>query len=163
MPMIRLRELSRPCLLLLATVGTAIAQEPASPPPDELTQLKAAIENQGRQIEALTKQVAELNQRIEPQKAAPAAPAPRAQPSAEPAPAPAQQPELATSESGVKHTVAKGETLTSIAKRYNIALSALEKANKIENDRMLQIGRVLSIPLPANKTSESPKEQKENP
>lgn len=162
MPMIRLRELSRPCLLLLASIGTAIGQEPATPPPvDEVSQLKTAIENQSRQIEALTKQVADLNQRLGAQPkpapaAAPAAPAPTA---TEPAP----QPEVASSESGVKHTVAKGETLTSIAKRYNIPLSALEKANKIENDRMLQIGRVLNIPPAANKTSESPKEQKENP
>ncbi len=45
-----------------------------------------------------------------------------------------------------KHTVAKGETLTSIAKRYNIGLAELEKANPIQNDRMLQIGQTLTIP-----------------
>lgn len=162
MPMIRLRELSRPCLLLLVSIGTATAQEPAVPPPaDELSQLKTAIENQSRQIEALTQQVTELNRRLGPAQkpAAEAASATPVSPETNPAP----QPELATTESGVKHTVAKGETLTSIAKRYNIPLSALEKANKIENDRMLQIGRVLNIPPAANKTSESPKEQKENP
>src|SRR5690606_33226656 len=40
MPMIRLRELSRPCLALMATIGAAIAQDAAPPPPEgELGQL----------------------------------------------------------------------------------------------------------------------------
>jgi LysM repeat protein len=60
-----------------------------------------------------------------------------------------------------KHTVAKGETLTSIAKLYNITVSELQKVNKIENDRKLQIGQTLTIP-PA-KNPESTTEKKENP
>jgi len=61
---------------------------------------------------------------------------------------------------GTKHTVAKGETLTSIAKQYNISLADLTKANKIENDRKLQIGQILSIP--AAKTSDTT-DKKESP
>jgi LysM repeat protein len=60
---------------------------------------------------------------------------------------------------GTKHVVAKGETLTSIAKQYNISLSELKNANKIENDRKLQIGQILSVP--SLKTPDSP-DKKEN-
>ena len=42
--------------------------------------------------------------------------------------------------------VARGETLTSIAKMHNVTVSDLQKANHIENDRKLQIGQTLIIP-----------------
>ena len=61
---------------------------------------------------------------------------------------------------GLKHVVVKGETLTSIAKHYNIAIAELKNANKIGDERKLQIGQILSVPTP--KPSESP-EKKENP
>ena len=61
---------------------------------------------------------------------------------------------------GTRHLVAKGETLTSIAKQYNIPLAELQKANKIENDRKLQIGQTLKIPT---KPSDASAEKKETP
>ncbi len=61
---------------------------------------------------------------------------------------------------GAKHTVAKGETLTSIAKHYNISINDLKTANKIDNERRLQIGQILSVPT--SKTPE-PSDKKENP
>jgi LysM repeat protein len=172
--MIRLCALARPCVLLLAIAGAALAQENPAPAAEELAKLRGLIEQQSKQIETLTKEIAELKQRMPPkprvrlfnEPPAPAEPpTPTAPAPAETAPA-ASAPESVSvpAEAGVKHTVAKGETLTSIAKRYNIPLAELEKVNKIENDRALQIGRVLNIPLPATKTPEPPKEsQKENP
>jgi N-acetylmuramoyl-L-alanine amidase len=63
---------------------------------------------------------------------------------------------------GTKHVVAKGETLTSIAKHYNIPLAELQKANKNVNDRKLQIGQTLTIPTATTaKTPESAPEKKE--
>ena len=54
-----------------------------------------------------------------------------------------------------RHVVVKGETLTSIAKHYNIPLAELHKANKDVNERKLQIGQTISIPLaPAPKPAE---------
>ena len=50
--------------------------------------------------------------------------------------------------SSARHVVVKGETLTSIARHYNISPSELQRLNKIENDRKLQIGQSLLIPLP---------------
>lgn len=50
---------------------------------------------------------------------------------------------------GTTHMVARGETLTSIAKMYNVSVIELQKFNHIENDRKLQIGQTLNIPGPA--------------
>lgn len=49
------------------------------------------------------------------------------------------------------HTVQKGETLASIAKRYKVKVVTLKAYNKITNVRILQIGQKLKIPL--SKTS----------
>ena len=46
------------------------------------------------------------------------------------------------------HTVTDGDTPSSIARRYNIRLSALESANPTMNARRLRIGQTLVIPPP---------------
>ena len=79
---------------------------------------------------------------------------------------PAEEPKIDTA-AGVKHLVEKGETLTGIAKRYNVTLPDLQKFNKGVNDRKLQIGQTLIIPiakLPETPATEIPiTEKKENP
>src|SRR5207248_6898565 len=50
---------------------------------------------------------------------------------------------------GNTHTVARGETLTSIAKMHGVTVSDLQKLNHIENDRKLQIGQTILIPTGA--------------
>lgn len=62
----------------------------------------------------------------------------------------------------IKHIVTKGETLTSIAKHYSMSIADLERANKILDERKLQIGQVLHIPT-QSKSAETPQEKKENP
>ncbi len=55
------------------------------------------------------------------------------------------------------HVVAKGETLTSIAKTHRVGVQELQKFNHIENDRALQIGQTIMIPTPgAAATSATP-------
>jgi len=44
------------------------------------------------------------------------------------------------------HTVKQGETLTSIARKYGVTVTALAKANKIENINVIHTGSVLTIP-----------------
>jgi LysM repeat protein len=186
MRMNRITALACPCVLLIvaATFSTAQEPTPVPTPATELGSLKEAVEQQSKKIEALTQQVTELNRRMAGQKEPPAPPSPPLvtppaaapappQPLPPPAPAPAERApaapapeaktEPAAAEGGLKHTVAKGETLTSIAKRYNIPLGELEKFNKITDDRKLQIGHVLNIPTTANKAPEPPTEKKENP
>jgi uncharacterized protein YgiM (DUF1202 family) len=87
-------------------------------------------------------------------------PAPTATPAPTPTPAPATSgsaaSESAHPSSGNTHTVARGETLTSIAKMHNVTVSDLQKFNHIENDRKLQIGQTIMIPTaptPASSTT----------
>src|SRR5437660_7952851 len=47
---------------------------------------------------------------------------------------------------GNSHIVARGETLTSIAKMHNISVSELQKFNHIDNPLKLQAGQTLLIP-----------------
>jgi LysM repeat protein len=44
------------------------------------------------------------------------------------------------------HVVARGETLTSIARQHNVSVSDLQKFNHIENPLKLQAGQTLQIP-----------------
>ena len=47
---------------------------------------------------------------------------------------------------GNAHIVARGETLTSIAKMYKVSVDELQKANHIEDGRKLQAGQTIMIP-----------------
>jgi LysM repeat protein len=53
---------------------------------------------------------------------------------------------------GNTHIVARGETLTSIAKMYKVTIDELQKANHIEDGRKLQAGQTISIPTSATPT-----------
>jgi LysM repeat protein len=168
--------------------GPALAQEAAasSPPaakaesgsPDvahEVGELRKAVDKQALQLEMLTRELSLLRQKLDgaasssaaaksTTDAKPAAPTPPEVTPAAPAPAPEEkkEPDVQRAEAtggGVKHIVAKGETLTSIAKQYNIPVTALQKANRIQDGRKLQIGVVLTIPS----TPETSPEKKENP
>lgn len=48
--------------------------------------------------------------------------------------------------SGSKYTVKAGDTLYSIAKKYNVTVTALAKANQIKNYNLISVGQVLIIP-----------------
>jgi LysM repeat protein len=154
-----------PLSVLALFFPSAHAEE--TPAGQELRELRQAVQQQSKQIELLSAQIARLIRALDGQKN-PDSPAP--QPSVEIPTAPAEPaPEAPKAEAvpkaepvvgGPKHTVVKGETLTSIAKRYNIPVAELKKANKIEDERKLQIGQILSVP--AAKNPETP-EKKENP
>jgi LysM repeat protein len=47
---------------------------------------------------------------------------------------------------GSTHVVARGETLTSIAKQYKVGVEELQKFNHIEDGRKLQAGQTIMIP-----------------
>jgi LysM repeat protein len=183
----------------LWAAATGVAQESAPSTEtsleSEIKEIRQLIEQQNRQLEALSRQFSAMKdyvtsgggvqpagKPVTPPAAAPAARTPT--PGATPPPsAPAvaatpanTAPDAEGAPAGAtpgKHTVAKGETLTSIAKRYNIPLADLEKANPIQNDRMLQIGQTLTIPSPnasapaaapsSPKSPEPQTQKKENP
>src|SRR5439155_22992663 len=55
------------------------------------------------------------------------------------------------------HIVARGETLTSIAKMYKVTVDELQQANHIEDGRKLQAGQTIVIPgAPSPALSASP-------
>lgn len=130
---------------------------------EELRAVRQMVEQQSKQIEALAKQVAKLAASVEGKPASKAEGASGAEPPTPPPPAtpaestPAPKAELV---GPPKHVVTKGETLTSIAKHYNIPLADLLKANKDINDRKLQIGQAIVIPTaPSTKAPESANEK----
>ena len=141
------------------------AQE--APTTQEFRELKQTVLQQSKQIELLAEQIGRLTRAVEgqrpPESPVPPPSAEVPKPAAEPAPeAPKAEavPKAEPVAGGAKHTVAKGETLTSIAKQYNITITDLKNANKIENDRKLQIGQILTVPTA--KTPETA-DKKENP
>ena len=48
--------------------------------------------------------------------------------------------------SGTNYTVKAGDTLYSIARKYNVTVSGLAKANNISNYNLIRVGQVLTIP-----------------
>ncbi len=59
-------------------------------------------------------------------------------------------------QTGNSHVVAKGETLTSIAKMHKVSVEELQRFNHIENDRKLQIGQTIMIPASSAASSPTP-------
>ena len=55
--------------------------------------------------------------------------------------------------SHVYHRVSKGETLSSIAKRYETTVPAISKANNMRDGQLIKIGLRLKIPLSVSKTT----------
>jgi LysM repeat protein len=123
------------------------------------------LDQQSRQLDVLAQEIARLNMLIE-EKGAPAsgpASAPAEQPDtaapAEPAPVqPVAAPAGPVGRAGPVHIVAKGETLTAIAKRYKVTVADLLKVNKIADVRKLRIGQSLALP-PGAKVQDSPAPQ----
>jgi LysM repeat protein len=150
----------RSILALLLCSGSLVLQSGAqtsvsSPAPNqssELLGLTRKIDEQNTRIDLLSQQILRLQQEIEhsksssntnPTAAEPATPASTAGPG------------------GSTHVVARGETLTSIAKMHKVGIDELQKFNHIENDRKLQIGQTLVIPgaqpaAPASSPATSP-------
>jgi LysM repeat protein len=115
---------------------------------DELQALVKKIDEQNAKIDTLSQQILKLEQQIANMRpgvmVGEATPAPTATTEASP-----------HASNGNTHTVARGETLTSIAKMHGVTVSELQKFNHIENDRKLQIGQTIMIPTAATPTPSS--------
>ena len=120
-----------------------------------LEALSKKIDEQNAKIDTLSQQILKLEQQVS--KFRPGimigetpSPSPSSNATAEASKhAPTQQ-------SGNSHVVAKGETLTSIAKMHKVTVEELQKFNHIENDRKLQIGQTIMIPPAASSPGASP-------
>lgn len=133
-------------LLALALSRNASAQTAASTPQDkndgaQLERLISKIDEQNTKIDTLSQQILKLEQQISSLRPGVMI--------GENTPAPASAAASpVTPQGGNAHVVAKGETLTSIAKAYKVGVGDLQKFNHIENDRALQIGQTVMIPTP---------------
>ena len=147
------------CAISSVAFWTASAESPAphekkSAESAQLEALAKKIDEQNAKIDALSQEVLKLEQQLS-----------HARPGVmigEAAPAPATAAGASASHSAVEgnvHTVARGETLTSIAKMYKVTVDDLQKANHIEDGRKLQAGQTIIIPTtssPAASGSPSP-------
>ena len=123
----------------------AVAQEATSsgnPEAAQIFNLSRKIEQQNAKIDLLSQQILRLQQEIEHPAVGASATAPRSTESSIPT--------ASAVPNGRTHVVAKGETLTSIAKMHKVTIGELQKLNHIEDDRKLQIGQTLILPGPSN-------------
>src|SRR4030095_4627326 len=132
---------------LFGLLCTASAQTPASKSrkSDDNAQLEALakkIEEQNAKIDALSQeslklkhQVAHMRPGVMIGESPPSTTSPAAEAGSPSHPA-----------SGNTHIVARGETLTSIAKTYKVTVDELQNANHIEDGRKLQAGQTIILP-----------------
>ena len=111
----------------------------------KLDALLKKLDEQNTKIDTLSQQILKLEQQVANIRPGVMIGEPTPMTTAAPAAAAAQP---AAPPSGNSHVVAKGETLTSIAKTYKVGVQELQKFNHIENDRALQIGQTIMIPTP---------------
>src|SRR5215467_2768124 len=146
------------CAISCFALCVAFAESPAPhdgkpAEPAQLEALAKKIDEQNAKIDALSQEILKLEQQLS-----------HARPGvmigeAVPAPASAAAPGASPSHPSVEgnmHTVARGETLTSIAKMYKVTVDDLQKANHIEDGRKLQAGQAIIIPTTSPGTAGSP-------
>ena len=146
------------CTISFFALWAAFAESPAphQAKPGDTAQfeiLAKKIDEQNAKIDALSQEILKLEQQLSHVRPGvmigEAAPAPAS------AAAPGASPSHPSVE-GNTHTVARGETLTSIAKMYKVTVDDLQKANHIEDGRKLQAGQTIAIPTASPAASGSP-------
>ena len=134
------------CAVFLFPVAIGLAEPPqSSPSPGEIAALEKKIDQINIKIDALSQHVLKLEQQVSRSGTMIGEATPGAVPS--PATSPNETPHPGTS-NGSTHVVARGETLTSIAKQYKVGVEELQKFNHIEDGRKLQAGQTIMIPAP---------------
>lgn len=134
---------------ILCPVAALEGQTPSAPAgkSPELAQLETLakkIDEQNAKIDMLSQQILKLQQDMAEKK--PGVIVGEREPAAAPSPSAEAS---APAGGGPTHTVARGETLTSIAKTYHVTVDELQRANHIDNPLKLQAGQTITIPTPA--------------
>ena len=145
--------------MLLCLASANIFAQTLAPTPNlaasqaaQLQELTRKIDEQNAKIDMLSQQILKLQLELAHQRPGvmigEGAPATSSSTSTSPATStssPASSASPSTS-NGNSHIVARGETLTSIAKMYSVSVSELQKYNHIDNPLKLQAGQTLLIP-----------------
>ncbi len=142
---------------LLFVIGSVTAQPPPSDKSEQMLEaLSKKIDEQNAKIDTLSQQILKLEQEISKNTRPGVMIGETPSPSPAANTAPAAETTKPVQQSGNTHVVAKGETLTSIAKMHKVTVEELQKFNHIENDRKLQIGQTIMIPIVPNSPTASP-------
>ena len=153
------------CLFGLTLSGQTLAPSPGAKNDSSLLQeLARKIDEQNAKIDTLSQHILKLEQQFANGKPGvmigESTPAPTTNPFASTPAATAAPAATASSPAGNTHIVARGETLTSIAKMHKVTVDELQKLNHIENPLKLQAGQSIMIPSPGSSpaatTSASP-------
>jgi LysM repeat protein len=131
--------------------SVVLAEPPAAGSDDKLDEISKKIDEQNRKIDLLSQEILKIEQQLAKER--PGVMIGEGAPNYSPSVTPS---ESAHPSNGTSHIVARGETLTSIAKMNNVSVSELQKYNHIENDRKLQIGQTLAIPSAGGSPTSSP-------
>lgn len=114
----------------------------------QLQELTKKIDEQNAKIDMLSQQILKLELEITNHRPGvmigEGTPTPTSSTSTSTSAAPPEA--LAKTDNGNSHVVARGETLTSIAKMHGVSVSELQKYNHIDNPLKLQAGQTLLIP-----------------
>jgi LysM repeat protein len=129
-----------------------MARSPAAAPADseQLATLTKKIDEQNAKIDMLSQQILKLEQQLANSRPGvmigETTPAPTAASSSTTATAATSASPAVSGANGNSHVVARGETLTSIAKMHSTTIGELQKFNHIENPLKLQAGQTIMIP-----------------
>ena len=139
-----------PALRIFAIFAIATATSPLSsaqdPAPGDLKTLRQMIDQQAKQLDQLSAQVARLAAKIEG-KADPATPAPATPAANDNAEFAVPAARVVTPPAAANvHIVVKGESLEKIAKAHGTTSAELQKLNRITDPKKLQIGQQLTLP-----------------
>jgi LysM repeat protein len=144
-------------LLFLAAIfyvdlgAQTLAPSPADRSDALLEALTKKIDEQNAKIDALSQQILKLEQQL----SKPGVVIGEATPSPTFS-VPSPNNGAGSAASNNTHIVARGETLTSIAKMYKVSVDELQKFNHIENPFKLQVGQTVMIPPSATTPAASP-------
>jgi LysM repeat protein len=139
---------------LLLTLASVVAQTPEnSPASSQIDALTKKVDEINTKLDALSQQLLKMEQQMS--RPGVMVGEATATPGAS-VPAPAAVAVDPAHSGGSTHVVARGETLTSIAKQYKVGVEELQKFNHIEDGRKLQAGQTIMIPPPGAPASASP-------
>lgn len=142
------RTITALLLLLWACLpSAALAQQPEQT--EELKAIRKLVEQQSLEIQELSKEIKALRASL--------APTPPSDQLEKSEPAAVSAPAQELPQGNRVHVIAKGDTLTSIAKKYKVNVPDLLKLNKITDERKLQIGQSLVIPQAAESQNQNDK------
>ena len=111
--------------------------------PGELETLERKIDELNTKVDALSQHILKLEQQASRPGTLIGETTPAAAPNAATTP---NESAHASAANGTTHVVARGETLTSIAKQHKVGVEELQKFNHIEDGRKLQAGQTIMIP-----------------